>query len=308
MTMRLEESSLDRAALCSRVFIAGVAVGSRSIASRVGGGAAAQDRCLRGHVTCADRLELTARQRAQADSIVQLAAPTTERTMLDVADRLRVVSGLARRGLRAILTPQQRARWTHCAASGRSCSSAKRWAPEVRRRHRIPPRRDTARDNPSTSTYHLPPLTVHTAPPVCKREASSPPRTRHHEIRGSLFALLLIAACTASVSVGAQPAALKQDIDSLHRAMVAASGRTPRRSRASIRTTRASWAWAAARRDAMKWRVYWASSPERRRVDAGGARSRRRPRRRRGCGDARPLGTGRSPIHHRLRRNPQAWR
>jgi len=57
-----------------------------------------------------DRLELTAGQRAQADSIIQRRAPTTERMMLDVADRLRGVSDSLDAELRAILTPQQRAR------------------------------------------------------------------------------------------------------------------------------------------------------------------------------------------------------
>lgn len=46
-------------------------------------------------------------------------------------------------------------------------------------------------------------------------------------IRGSLCALLLITACRAPVSVGAQPAGLKQEIDSLHRAMVAAFRQDP---------------------------------------------------------------------------------
>jgi Spy/CpxP family protein refolding chaperone len=57
-----------------------------------------------------DRLELTTRQRAQADSILQRRAPTTERMMLDVADRLRGLSDSVDAELRSILTPQQRAR------------------------------------------------------------------------------------------------------------------------------------------------------------------------------------------------------
>ena len=57
-----------------------------------------------------DRLELTTQQRAQADSILLRRAPTTERMMLDVADRLRGLSDSVDAELRAILTPQQRAR------------------------------------------------------------------------------------------------------------------------------------------------------------------------------------------------------
>ena len=57
-----------------------------------------------------DRLDLTAAQRSQADSIVQRRAPTTERTMRDVALRLRGVSDSLDAELRAILTPRQRAR------------------------------------------------------------------------------------------------------------------------------------------------------------------------------------------------------
>jgi Spy/CpxP family protein refolding chaperone len=57
-----------------------------------------------------DRLELTTQQRAQADSILLRRAPTTERMMFDVADRLRSLSDSVDAELRAILTPQQRAR------------------------------------------------------------------------------------------------------------------------------------------------------------------------------------------------------
>jgi Spy/CpxP family protein refolding chaperone len=57
-----------------------------------------------------DRLELTSQQRAQADSMLQRRAPTTERMMLDVADQLRGLSDSVDAELRSILTPQQRAR------------------------------------------------------------------------------------------------------------------------------------------------------------------------------------------------------
>jgi hypothetical protein len=45
--------------------------------------------------------------------------------------------------------------------------------------------------------------------------------------RGFLCALLVILACRTPVSAGAQPAALKQEIESLHRAMVAAFRHDP---------------------------------------------------------------------------------
>ena len=45
--------------------------------------------------------------------------------------------------------------------------------------------------------------------------------------RGLLCAALLILACRTPVSVGAQPAVLKQEIESLHRAMVAAFRQDP---------------------------------------------------------------------------------
>ena len=57
-----------------------------------------------------DRLQLTSRQRAQVDSIMQRRAPATEATMLDVADRLRAISDSVDAELRKILTPPQRAR------------------------------------------------------------------------------------------------------------------------------------------------------------------------------------------------------
>lgn len=57
-----------------------------------------------------DRLDLTTQQRAKADSILQRRSPTTERMMLDVAERLRGLSDSVDAELRAILTPQQRVR------------------------------------------------------------------------------------------------------------------------------------------------------------------------------------------------------
>lgn len=57
-----------------------------------------------------DRLDLTAQQRAQADSIMERSAPRAERAMRDVAERLQNVSDSLDTELRAILTPPQRAR------------------------------------------------------------------------------------------------------------------------------------------------------------------------------------------------------
>lgn len=57
-----------------------------------------------------DKLELTAQQRGKADSVLQRRAPTTERMMLDVAERLRGLSDSVDAELRAILTAQQRVR------------------------------------------------------------------------------------------------------------------------------------------------------------------------------------------------------
>jgi Spy/CpxP family protein refolding chaperone len=57
-----------------------------------------------------DKLELTAQQRAQADSIMERSAPYAERAMRDVAERLQNVSDSLDAELRAILTPPQRAR------------------------------------------------------------------------------------------------------------------------------------------------------------------------------------------------------
>jgi Spy/CpxP family protein refolding chaperone len=57
-----------------------------------------------------DKLELTPDQRARAVAILQRRGPRTERAMLEVAERLRAVSDSVDAELRAILTPQQRAR------------------------------------------------------------------------------------------------------------------------------------------------------------------------------------------------------
>lgn len=97
------------AALLLAAFVAGVAVGL------------AVERVMRPepHVRAAfgadmprvlDRLELTVDQRARAEAIIERRAPRTEAMMLELADRLHAVSDSLDAELRAILTPQQRAR------------------------------------------------------------------------------------------------------------------------------------------------------------------------------------------------------
>jgi Spy/CpxP family protein refolding chaperone len=55
-----------------------------------------------------DKLGLTAQQRAQADAIIERSGPRTEEAMIEVAERLRIVSDSVDAELRAILTPEQR--------------------------------------------------------------------------------------------------------------------------------------------------------------------------------------------------------
>jgi hypothetical protein len=57
-----------------------------------------------------DELQLTPRQRSQADSILERSAPRSEEAMREVAERLQRVSDSLDAELRAILTAQQRAR------------------------------------------------------------------------------------------------------------------------------------------------------------------------------------------------------
>lgn len=55
-----------------------------------------------------DQLGLTQQQRHQADVILAQSAPRSERTMLDLASRLRDISDSVDTQLRLILTPAQR--------------------------------------------------------------------------------------------------------------------------------------------------------------------------------------------------------
>jgi Spy/CpxP family protein refolding chaperone len=57
-----------------------------------------------------DELRLTPAQRTQADSIAVGTAPRSRAIMMDAARRLMVVADSVDRELRAILTPEQRAR------------------------------------------------------------------------------------------------------------------------------------------------------------------------------------------------------
>ena len=57
-----------------------------------------------------DRLDLTANQRVQAESIAARSAPRSHTIMLEAAERLRAVADSVDAELRAILTPEQQRR------------------------------------------------------------------------------------------------------------------------------------------------------------------------------------------------------
>lgn len=57
-----------------------------------------------------DKLDLTRKQRARAEAIVERRAPATQEMMLELGDRLRMISDSLDAELRTILTPEQRAR------------------------------------------------------------------------------------------------------------------------------------------------------------------------------------------------------
>ena len=92
--------------LVALTFIAGASAGiagDRLIAPRMG------MRVMVGDMSGVfDRLELTAEQRRQADSIVGRSAPRSEAIMMETAERLRGVADSVDAELREILTPEQR--------------------------------------------------------------------------------------------------------------------------------------------------------------------------------------------------------
>ncbi len=110
--MMLEKTSRSRAiawSLLALAFVAGAAAGvtaDRLFAPKP----VLRTRITRDMSGPLDKLELTAQQRAQADSIMERSAPRAERAMRDVAERLQNVSDSLDAELRAILTPSQRAR------------------------------------------------------------------------------------------------------------------------------------------------------------------------------------------------------
>jgi hypothetical protein len=89
-------------------FVAGVVVGitAQSIVS----GPTVRVRTPGDMAPLLDELQLSADQRRRADSILERRTPMVEAMMLDVVRQLRVVSDSVDAELRAILTPEQRAR------------------------------------------------------------------------------------------------------------------------------------------------------------------------------------------------------
>lgn len=102
-------------ALLAAVFIAGLAIGV--IADRLvrRGAVLTTGKILTTRLNAdmpgvLDRLQLTPRQRAQAESILSRQTPRTEAVMLETAERLRGLSDSVDLALREILTPEQSAR------------------------------------------------------------------------------------------------------------------------------------------------------------------------------------------------------
>jgi hypothetical protein len=94
--------------LVALTFVAGAAAGV--IADRMFGPKVVLRTSLGDMSAVLDRLDLTAEQRRQADSIVARSTPRTEAIMLDVAERLRAVADSVDAELRAVLEPGQRAK------------------------------------------------------------------------------------------------------------------------------------------------------------------------------------------------------
>jgi Spy/CpxP family protein refolding chaperone len=100
-------STLIGIALLVAAFIAGAATGVAG--DRVfGRGPIVRTRIVHDMSSVLDRLELTAAQRAQAQSILDRSTPRNREAMLEVATRLRGISDSVDAELRSILTPAQR--------------------------------------------------------------------------------------------------------------------------------------------------------------------------------------------------------
>jgi hypothetical protein len=96
-------------ALLAAVFVGGVAVGV--IGDRLmRRGTVIRTRVHADMPSVLDRLQLSPRQRAQAESILSRRTPGTEAVMLETAERLRRVSDSIDLELRQILTAEQRVR------------------------------------------------------------------------------------------------------------------------------------------------------------------------------------------------------
>ena len=135
-------------ALLAAVFVAGVAggvIGDRLLARRPV--LRAEIHSDMSHVL--DRLDLTSRQRAQADSIVNRQAPRSEAVMMDMAERLGAVADSVDADLRAILTPNQQARLDSLRAEGPQLMlKRKRITPSGTTVDTVRFRRDSAKRSP----------------------------------------------------------------------------------------------------------------------------------------------------------------
>ena len=109
MTARGTQRNALLAALLVTIFVAGVAVGV--MADRLSGNKGMlRARVVNDVSPILDRLNLSAAQRAQAESIFTKRSPQSEALMLEMAGRLRGVSDSIDAELRKILTAEQRAR------------------------------------------------------------------------------------------------------------------------------------------------------------------------------------------------------
>ena len=101
-------STLIGVALLASTFIAGAGAGVAG--DRLfGRGLTVRTRIVQDNMSgVLDRLELTADQRARAQSILDRSAPRSQEAMLEIASRLRSISDSVDTELRAILTPAQR--------------------------------------------------------------------------------------------------------------------------------------------------------------------------------------------------------
>jgi Spy/CpxP family protein refolding chaperone len=96
------------AAVLLAVFIAGVAVGTAL--DRVAGPGRVIKLYGSDMSGVLDKLDLTPRQRAAAEALIQRRAPRTETMILELGEHLRLIADSLDAELRTLLTPDQRAR------------------------------------------------------------------------------------------------------------------------------------------------------------------------------------------------------